>query len=907
MSIISQKLPSLIGGVSQQPDETKRTDQLRVCDNFLPDATFGLAKRPQMKFINTMTNGDQSAAWFDIERDDEEKYIVQIARNGLVRVYDAQSGVEQPMNAQSAGCLAYLSWTTNYDIQLLTLNDYTLLLNRNVKVLRGSTTSPADTPYAIVQVAAVGYNTRYEVTVDQATTFFFNSTNVGTDRLSMKDIVDGLAFAINADANWLATVIGNTLYVRRANGAAFEIEGKGGTGGGALEVYKGKVATVSQLPKQFINNARIQVLASETSDGDSYWVKFTTTNGTSKGVGVWEETIAPGMINGFNFDTMPHVLVREANGTFTPRRFSLTEALATATTSVVTGVVTTVAVTYAQPEIVYLRGQTFWVNGGSGRNLRLRVLETNPAGQVTAVEPSRAGQGYAAANVVQDEWGTTYTISAVSSPTLTVDPFALAYWVDREIGDNSSNPFPSIVDKRIDGIGFFKNRLVLASGGHVLCSQAGDYFNMFASTAITLVDSDPIDIDAGSTKPLNFKHTMNSPKGLLLFSDNGQYLLETTTEAFSAKTAELNMVGSYDLLTRLSPVDLGGTLAFVSAGNRSASVYEASFTSDDNNRTKAAELTRLVPSYLPTDVRGMQASTGDQVLALHSYQEPGSLYLFKWEGEGSSRTQSAWFRWTFNGHIHFFTIRNGVLTVVLRPYDPPYTRLIFMSASLQNDSPTGPLVTTDGRVDTRLDFLSYNPRINYHAGSNTTRISLPLGAQLTGYEAEVVRIDAANPGYTFRGPVTYDAGAAVGDQYFVSVPGYQAGFRFAIGYQYISVATLPSFFVSSAPNTRGEVSRDTRNIPTVHRLYVSSYNSGSFDIEVASFGRNLWTKAFEQTPANLYGAGQMPLLRNVINSIPVFARGNQTTVTIKCPYSFPTAITSIEWEGDYSTFGHKRI
>jgi hypothetical protein len=651
----------------------------------------------------------------------------------------------------------------------------------------------------------------------------------------------------------------------------------------------------------------MQVIPDEQSEGDSFWVKFTTTNGTSKGVGVWEETIAPSTVNGFNFDTMPHVLIREANGTFTARRFSLTEALATAATSNVAGVVSTVSVTTGN-KAFYIRGQTFAVESGTGVNLRLRVLDTDQNGAVTFVEPARAGRGYSNGTVVEDEWGGLYTVTAVSTVTQNVDPFALAYWVDREVGSATTNPFPSFINQRIDGIGFFKNRLVLTSGGNVICSQAGDYFNFFAGTVITLVDSDPVDISAGSTKPLNFKHTANSPKGLLLFSDNGQYLLETTTDAFSAKTAELNMVGSFDLLTRLGPADLGPTLAFVAAGNRAASVYEAKFTSDDSNRSKAVELTRNVPSYIPQDIRFMKASTGDSVLALVSNQDPSSIYVFRWNGEGSERTQSSWFKWTVQGHIHYITIRNGVMTLAIRPYDPPYTRMVLISAVLTNDSPTGPLVTTDGRVDARLDYLTYNPRIAYHAGSNRTRISFKSGSQMAGYtNAEIIRIDSANPGITAVLPVEYDGAANPLDQWFVSVPGNQSTFRWGLGYRYISEATLPSFFVSSAPNAAGVVSRDTRNIPTVHRLYVSSYNSGSFDITVNSFGRGTWYKPFAQTPANLYGAGTIPVLRNVINSIPVFARGNQTSISITCPYSFPTAITSIEWEGDYSTFGHKRI
>ena len=46
MPAINQRIPNFLGGVSQQPDTIKFPGQLRVCDNAVPDVTFGLMKRP---------------------------------------------------------------------------------------------------------------------------------------------------------------------------------------------------------------------------------------------------------------------------------------------------------------------------------------------------------------------------------------------------------------------------------------------------------------------------------------------------------------------------------------------------------------------------------------------------------------------------------------------------------------------------------------------------------------------------------------------------------------------------------------------------------------------------------------------------------------------------------------------
>jgi len=45
-------------------------------------------------------------------------------------------------------------------------------------------------------------------------------------------------------------------------------------------------------------------------------------NGGSQGAGTWVETIKPGEVLGLNPTTMPHALIREANGTYTFRELS---------------------------------------------------------------------------------------------------------------------------------------------------------------------------------------------------------------------------------------------------------------------------------------------------------------------------------------------------------------------------------------------------------------------------------------------------------------------------------------------------------------------------------------------------------------------------------------------------------
>jgi hypothetical protein len=126
------------------------------------------------------------------------------------------------------------------------------------------------------------------------------------------------------------------------------------------------------LPTQFLNNLKIKVGGTESVAEDDYWVVFRTDDNSGAGVGHWDETIAPSTVLGLNEETMPHVIIREANGTFTYRKLDEASAIASAGTSVVTGIPTAISITYAF-SAGHVIGEQIETTGGAGKNLRIRV------------------------------------------------------------------------------------------------------------------------------------------------------------------------------------------------------------------------------------------------------------------------------------------------------------------------------------------------------------------------------------------------------------------------------------------------------------------------------------------------------------------------------------------------------
>jgi hypothetical protein len=982
MAAISQKIFSLIGGVSQQPDTIKAGSQLRVCDNYYPDTATGLTKRPGLRGIRKLTNAVDDGTWFPIFRDDEEKYIIQFSKAGALKIWSANNGLQQTVNAVAAESIAYATHKSADELQTLQINDYIFVLNRTKTVAVGTGTIGAQTPYAFVTINTVVYSSTYTVTLDNATSFSYTTTHTtGSSQLNVADIVNNLVSSINANISYVAQGIGNIIYVRRANNADFAISAVGGNTGTSLTAYKGSVTSVGQLPKQFINNLKIKVSGSAETGSDDYWVIFKTSDNTSSGTGIWEETVAPGVVFDFNEETMPHVIIREANGTFTYRQLDEASAAGSTGPTSVAGIVTAVVIngTTSGGHVV---GEQFAVTGGTGNNLRLKVdkvqsivnitttaansgtyvqqvqssynpflfkpqnittsyswfvngaqigttttpsltsgnivytvngsfqnisnqlragltITTTTTGVIDAVSIVQAGQGYTATNIVQNAAGDAFTITAVNTAPLEGDASRLNFWKYREVGDNQTNPMPSFVGYPIDTISFYKNRIVFASRQNVICSQAGDYFNFFASTVITIVDSDPIDLSASTLKPIRLKHAIAAPQGLLLFGDNAQLLLSTTTEAFSPKTAEVNLLSTLSQTDRIAPLDIGSSYIFIEEGEKASSVYEMAIT-DANIKPQSIELTRPLPTYIPAAILDMQVSQSAGTLAILSKQELSSLYLYRWFNLTGEQRIAGWFRWILPGEIQFFTFDHDILFVVTKHG----SNYVLSKMSLLTDTPSESLLFEGQYLDVRLDLFDYNPTLTYDSVTDLTHVCFKDGFEDLNEQPVLIFLNPDIAGYFEEQTLQYDATKPAGQKYFLTVEGNQTTSKFAVGYKYEAMAQLPAFYVvkDEARNIK-----DTVNVPRINRLKVNSYNSGPYRAVVRSDGRDDFVLELPQITANNYLANNIPIIRNAQSTIPVMAKGDQFEFELIADSPFQTAFTSIDWEGTYDNKGIKSV
>ena len=138
-ALITEHIPNLINGVTQQATTLRRADQCEAQENCRNSLVDGMGKRPNsvLRGATGITEDITHKYITTIHRDEAESYKL-IIDSDEVRVFDAVSGVEYPVVLDDPEVVEYLG--INADIeperayQVLTTIDSSLILNKTKAV-----------------------------------------------------------------------------------------------------------------------------------------------------------------------------------------------------------------------------------------------------------------------------------------------------------------------------------------------------------------------------------------------------------------------------------------------------------------------------------------------------------------------------------------------------------------------------------------------------------------------------------------------------------------------------------------------------------------------------------------------------------------------------------------------------
>ena len=312
MGIVSRAIPTLLRGVSQASDSSKQSDHADIQDNADSNPVVGLVKRSGIQHITNLSTSTLGNVHIQtINRDVNEQYVA-IFSNGNVKVYELD-GTEKTVNKPDGTTYLNTSNPRN-EIKTVTIADFTFVVNTSVTTAMDTTLSAGNITQAVIFIKQVSNDTVYTVTVDGVTVSddTTNDSSLSTAQVA-NDLANGLSSGLSG---FNIARNGSVIHVKKANGSNFSIDGSDTQGNTQLQVVKNSVQRFTDLPTVSPNGYVVEVKGDENTNFDNYYVKFVTNNGGTFEEGQWEETIEAGIPFKFNYSTMPHVLIRQADGNF---------------------------------------------------------------------------------------------------------------------------------------------------------------------------------------------------------------------------------------------------------------------------------------------------------------------------------------------------------------------------------------------------------------------------------------------------------------------------------------------------------------------------------------------------------------------------------------------------------------
>ena len=818
MGIVSRAIPTLLRGVSQASDSVKQSDHADIQDNANSSPVQGLIKRSGSQYLATLSASELSNVHVHtINRDTNERYQL-ILGDESITVYGLDGTAYTTANNKISAPdgVTYLdSSSPRTHFKTVTIADYTFIVNTSKVVAMNNAVSQGGSTAAIVFINQVTSNTDYTVTVNSTTATY----NSGTSNLKTTVVATDLKSDLDGGlSGFTVTQNGAVLWIRKNDGSDFTIDTNDSQGNAQITLVKNSVQTFTDLPTVAPNDFVVEVKGDETTNFDNYYVKFVTNNGGSFEKGQWEETVKSGITYKIDEATMPHVLIRKADGDF--------------------------------------------------------IFGKADGGSYTAN-------------------GTTYYL-----PT----------WKDRTVGDLDTAPDPSFIGSKINNVIFFRNRLGFLADDNVILSRVSEFFNFFPETVTTIIDSDPIDVAASHTKVAILKHAVTMGEQLILFSDQTQFVLSSSSETLTPKTANVVVATEFESSTAAAPVGSGRSIYYLTKKGSFAGVREY-ITQEDVAIKDASDITIHVPKFIPSNIFKMAVSTSEDVLVLLGSDNQNKLYINRWlYGESFNKVLNSWFSYTFNSNKKILgaSFIETDLYLIVATATGTYLEKLPFEANFKEAN-----TEFEYHLDHKITEATTGVSIAFNSTNNVTTWTLPyrtyttmsvVGRYLADGETSTFvatgNSSATNlkPGQVITTTTTNTNGSsatitAEGDYRLSKVI---IGEPFEMHYRFSQQRLTDS---SSGKATGSEIVSGRLQL---HHFYIKYEDTGFFKVEVTPENRDTSTHKFT---GQLLGSasstiGQINLETGTFR-VPIMSRADRVDVDVKNNTFLPTKLSSAEYEARF--------
>lgn len=320
MPLYTQSIKNLKGGISQQPDILRFSDQGEAQINGWSSESDGLQKRPPTVWKKRLTALNwvipDRSKFHLINRDENEQYYIVFTGRDIM-VFDLEGN-----QYAVTGDMDYVNTDTpRDDIRVITVADYTFIVNRKRVVKEGTEVSHPgyDMKHrALINLRGGQYGRTLTVSINGGTKVEHklpagNNAEEDPPKVDAQYIGEQLkTLLVAAYPNYTFNLGSGYLEIVAPAGQSItSVETTDGYANQLITAVLDTVQTISKLPLAAPEGYIIRIQGETNSSADEYYVRYDTQRKT------WRETVEPGVTTGLNPETMPHALVRQANGNFT--------------------------------------------------------------------------------------------------------------------------------------------------------------------------------------------------------------------------------------------------------------------------------------------------------------------------------------------------------------------------------------------------------------------------------------------------------------------------------------------------------------------------------------------------------------------------------------------------------------
>ena len=478
---------------------------------------------------------------------------------------------------------------------------------------------------------------------------------------------------------------------------------------------------------------------------------------------------------------------------------------------------------------------------------------------------------------------------------------------DCPVGDEFTAPEPSFMSpvpasaataRTINKMIFFRNRLVFLSDENVIMSRPGDFFNFWPKSAIAASAEDPIDLSCSSEYPAIVFDGIQVNTGLVLFTENQQFMLTTDSDVLSPLTAKINALSTYNFNVKTNPISLGTTIAFLDNAGKFTRMFEMASVLREGEPV-ILEQSKVISKLFPKNIN-LIANSRENSFIIFAEKDSPNVYGFRYYTAAEKRIMQSWITWELSGNIQHLCMLDDAVYAVVRNGSTD----VMQKFNLKLSGEAEETITNDGKdYRVHLDNIKSvqtapgNIGNTYDQSLNRTTLAKPPGfastKQLVAYD-----IDANTNELGSYAPVTVS-----GNQLFIT--GDWSNQTFLIGYLYEMEVEFPKFYVTQQSGER--FISDVQSNLVIHRVKLNFGPLGAYDTKVKRLGKTDYDETHESTFADQYNANKLAIDTEQEVTVPIYERNKNYTLILKSSKPTPATLYSLAWEGDYSNAFYKRV